>query len=113
MNFRNSALPLVAAALALSIAVAPVFAGKQVKPEKMTCEEFLEIDEEVQPVVVYWLHGKSGEIEAIDIEEYSSPVAYVVTECQKENNASVWEKVKHYFKTHTKPADLEKMEDDD
>ncbi len=112
MKTSIKVLPLVVSILALSIAGAPAIAGKQVKPEKMTCEEFIALDEEVQPVVVYWLHGKSGEVEAIDVDEYVTPVAYVLTECHKEKQSSVLDKVKHYFKTHTKPADLDKMEDD-
>ncbi|HXL09372.1 MAG TPA: HdeA/HdeB family chaperone [Candidatus Bathyarchaeia archaeon] len=42
---------------------APVFgaqsADKTVKPETMTCEEFLALGEDVQPHVVYWIHGYS------------------------------------------------------
>jgi len=45
MNKRLAALPLVASTLALSLAAAPAFAGKHIKPEKMTCEEFLMLDE--------------------------------------------------------------------
>ena len=110
MNKHLAALPLVATTLTLSIASAPVFAEKHVKPEEMTCEEFLVLDEEVQPAVIYWLHGKSGEIEAIDVDEYQIPVDYVVTECHKEKKVTVWEKVKNYFHKHTKPADTKKME---
>ncbi len=77
----------------------------------MTCEEFIALDEEVQPVVVYWLHGKSGEIEVIEIDEYQTPVAYAVTECQKEKEATVWDKIKHYFKKDKKSADPEIMKD--
>ncbi len=111
MNKGMTVLPLVVTTLALSIATAPALAGKRVKPEKMTCEEFVTLDEAVQPGVVYWLHGKSGEVEAIDVDEYQTPVIYVVTECQKEKQASVWEKIKHYFKKDTKPADPEIMKD--
>lgn len=55
----------------------------------MTCEDFLVLDEDVQPYVVYWLHGKSGEIESIDIVEYGYPVDYIVTECSKDKQATV------------------------
>lgn len=104
MHTRTAALSFVATALALSLITAPAFAGNKVKPEKITCEEFLSIDENVQPSVVYWLQGKSGDIDAIDVEEHQRPVAYVVTECYKEKTASVWDKVKDYFKTDTKSA---------
>ena len=104
MNKRLAALPFVVATLALSLAASPVFAGKKVKPEEMTCEEFLVLDEDVQSYVVYWLHGNSGEVDMIDIDEYSEPVAYVVAECTKDKKETVGQKIKHWFKTHTKHA---------
>lgn len=104
MNKRYAALPLIATALTLSISAAPAFAGKTVKPDNMTCEEFLTLDDEVQPSVIYWMQGKSGEVDEIDVDEHSRPVAYVVTECYKEKQATVWEKFKHYLKEHAKPA---------
>lgn len=57
--------------------------------------------------MIYYLHGKSGDIEGFDIEEYRRPVAYVVTECYQEKHATVWEKLKHNFanmKKHLEPA---------
>ncbi len=109
-NIHRVALPVVATALAIAFVAAPVLAGKQTNPEHMTCEEFLELGEEVQPAVVYWLHGKSGKIDAIDIEEYHTPVAYVVAECTKEKQATVWEKVTGYVAQHVKPTDMDAIE---
>jgi len=74
-------------------AVAPVFAGKQANPDTITCEEFLMLGEDVQPAVVYWLQGNSGEVDAIDIDEYEEPVVYVVTECGAEKSATLKSKV--------------------
>jgi hypothetical protein len=110
MKKSHSTLQLTAAALALTMAVAPSFAGNKVTPEKMTCEEFLAIDDEIQPAVVYWLHGKSGKVDAIEVDEYDTQVAYIVTECHKDKKATVLEKVDHWFKMHTKPTDMNEME---
>ena len=107
MNRHLVTLPVGIAVLSLSIAAAPAFAGKHakhVKPEKMTCGEFLVLDEAVQPGVIYWLHGKSGKIEAIEIDAYTYPVEYVVTECTKHKDATVWEKVNEWSGKHTRPA---------
>ena len=104
MKERRAALQFVVTTLVLSLAAGPVFAGKKVKPGEMTCNEFLMLDEEQQSYVVSWLQGNSGEIDTIDIEEYSSPVEYVVAECTENKKETVGQKVKHWFKTHTKPA---------
>lgn len=49
--------------------------------------------------MVYWLHGKLGKVEAIDLDEYDVPVAYVVAECQKDKNTTVWKKVEAWLHT--------------
>ena len=49
--------------------------------------------------MVYWLHGKLGKVEAIDLDEYDVPVAYVVAECQKAKNTTVWKKVEAWLHT--------------
>jgi hypothetical protein len=107
MNKRLSVLPLVAITLALSIATVPAFAGKSVNAEKMTCEQFLQLDQEEQSYVVAYLHGSSGQMTVFNVNEYHRPVAYVVTECYKEKKATVSEKLKYFFKHPTKPMGKE------
>ena len=100
MNKHLFVLPLAAATLALSVASTAALAADQAKPETITCEEFLTLDDDVQPGVVYWLNGKSG-------EEYDTPVTYVITECQQEKQATVWQTVKQYIekmKQHMEPT---------
>lgn len=107
MNKHLFVLPLAAATLALSVASTAALAADQAKPETITCEEFLTLDDDVQPGVVYWLNGKSGEVDAIDVEEYDTPVTYVITECQQEKQATVWQTVKQYIekmKQHMEPT---------
>ncbi len=107
MNKRFSVLPLVATALALSIATVPAFAGKTVNAGKITCEQFLQLDQEEQSYVVAHLHGSSGEMDVYDVSEYHRPVAYVVTECYMDKKATVADKIKNFFKHPTKPMGKE------
>lgn len=102
MNANRISVPLFSAVLVLLVAAAPTFAKehKQVKPEELTCSEFLTLDEEVQPSVVYYLHGKSGKVEAIAVDDYETPVTYVVDECQNDKTGTVWGKVKQWFENH-------------
>ena len=110
MNKRLSVLALVAATLALSIATVPALAGKSVNPGKMTCEQFLLLDQEEQSYVVAYLHGSSGEMDVFNVTQYHRPVAYVVTECYKEKKATVSEKIKNFFKHPTKPMGPNEMD---
>ena len=110
MNKRLSVLPIVVTTLALSIAIVPAFAGKSIDPGKITCEQFLELDQEEQSYVVAYLHGRSGEMDVFNVNEYHRPVAHVVTECYKEKKATVSEKIKNFFKHPTKPMGPDEMD---
>ena len=70
-------------------------------PAKMTCEEFVALDEVVQPKVVYWAEGfhKKGKPEdlVIDVDETDSLVPVLITECQETPKLSFWEKIKSHF----------------
>jgi acid stress chaperone HdeA len=54
---------------------------------KMTCEDFVGLDESFQPKAVYWAvaYGKGGqpEAKAVDVEGVESIVPVVVEECKK------------------------------
>jgi hypothetical protein len=100
MSKHFAALPFVLTAVAVSLSASPVLAGKKVKPEEMTCEEFLALDEGAQAYVVSWMEGKSGELDTVDIDEYSAPVTYVVAECKAAREETAWQKIKHWFATH-------------
>ncbi len=64
---------------------------------KMTCEDFVGLDESFQPKAVYWAvaYSKKGqpEAEAIDVEGVETVVPFVVQECQKAPKESFWQKV--------------------
>jgi len=73
---------------------------KTVKPETMTCEEFLALGEEVRPQAVYWIEGysKSGaKVEAMRINAFSRPITTVVAECEKTPKETLWQKIKKHF----------------
>jgi hypothetical protein len=69
---------------------------------KMTCEDFVGLDETFQPKAVYWAvaYGKGGqpEAEVVDVEGVESVVPFVVEECKKAPKESFWQKVKAEFK---------------
>lgn len=72
-----------------------------VKPTKMTCEEFLALDEVSRPKVVYWAEGfdRKGKPEAVfDVETTDRVVPVVVEACKKAPTESFWKKVKEEFK---------------
>lgn len=76
--------------------------AKGANPEKMTCEEFLELEEVVKPKVVYWAEGvnRKGKVEdaTFDVETTDRLVPVIIEVCQKEPKASFWKKLKAEFK---------------
>jgi acid stress chaperone HdeA len=69
---------------------------------KMTCEDFIGLDETFQPKAIYWAaaYAKGGKPEAavLDVDGIESVVPVVVEECRKAPKASFWEKVKAEIK---------------
>jgi acid stress chaperone HdeA len=69
---------------------------------KMTCEDFVGLDETFQPKAVYWAvaYGKHGEpdAEAVDVEGIETVIPFVVQECKKTPKESFWQKVKAEWK---------------
>jgi hypothetical protein len=69
---------------------------------KMTCEDFVELDESFQPKAVYWAvaYGKGGKPEAdeVAVEGVETVVPVVVQECKKAPKESFWAKVKAEWK---------------
>ena len=65
---------------------------------KMTCEDFVGLDETFQPKAVYWAaaYAKGGKPEAavLDVDGIESAIPFIAEECQKAPKASFWEKVK-------------------
>lgn len=80
--------------------ITPVLAATH-KPAKMTCEEFVALDDVVKPKVVYWAEGfnrKGKPVDAIvDIDATDKLVPMLVDECQKTPKASFWQKITKHF----------------
>jgi len=76
-------------------------------PTKMTCEEYVALDKEIQPQVANWLQGyteagkseKSGTAGAGAIEPVvlERDVVSVVAECGEAPKKSLWDKIKEKF----------------
>lgn len=75
--------------------------SKKVKPVKMTCEEFLSLDEDVQPEVSYFLEGynrKSNTDVAVAGEiDLERDTAVFVEICKPAPKESLWAKIKVKF----------------
>lgn len=76
--------------------------AKGTNPVKMTCEDFLTLEDVAKPKVVYWAEGydRKGKAEdaTVDVETTDSLVPLIIEVCQKEPKASFWRKMKAEFK---------------
>ena len=65
---------------------------------KMTCEEFVMLDETIKPKVVYYgvayARGGKPESAVIDVERTEKITPIIIDECKKEPKASFWQKLK-------------------
>lgn len=95
------AIGMSIAATAPALADSPVKPTKEIVPIKMTCEEFLAVDELARPQIVYWSEGysKKGELEdtTIDIDRTNRLVPALVNDCKLEPHSSYWAKMKKRF----------------
>ena len=93
------------------LALAPTADSKTAAPHqsathkplaKLTCEDFVGLDESFQPKAIYWAaaYGKHGasEGDVLDVEGIETVVPVIVDECQKTPKESFWEKVKAEIK---------------
>ena len=75
--------------------------NKRIKPTKMTCQEFVDLDDTTRPQAVYWLAGykaggtvKEGAAAEVDLER---DIGVVVVDCKQAPKESLWEKIKKTF----------------
>ncbi|WP_322011645.1 HdeA/HdeB family chaperone [Paraburkholderia sp. J12] len=76
--------------------------GPAVSPAKMTCSDFLAVDDAYKPALVYWVSGvdKLGVSETVTtVVDVGTPVAAVVGECQKTPHATLASKVRDLYKS--------------
>lgn len=98
---KNPLLGVIAtAALALAMSVTGTNANAK-QASEWTCQDFIDVGDEIQPRVVYWMEGfkKAGKPEFADVgvEDFDRPIAVVVDECKREPKATLWEKIKKVF----------------
>jgi len=92
----NVTIAVLGGVLLTATMISPVFAAPH-KPAKMTCKEFVVLDDAVKPKVVYWAEGfnsKGKEVDAVtDIDETDKLIPILVTECQKTPRTSLLKKL--------------------
>jgi hypothetical protein len=101
MKMKSTVTMAILSSILLSASmISPVLAATT-KPARMTCEEFVMLDNVVKPKVVYWAEGFNNEdkpVDAIvDIDATDKLVPVLVGECQKTPQASFWQKIKQHF----------------
>ena len=94
----------LAAVLGLTLSSAPALAKDKIK--NITCDQYLVMDSDTQKNVAYWLDGVETatsdiKVGALEIEvgytELGDPVAALVTACEGDREASLWDKIKAKF----------------
>jgi len=76
------------------------------KVKDVTCNEFLAMDAAQQNQVAYWMSGvaagsskkevDAGEID-VGYDAAGEPVAAVISDCEGDKTASLWQKIKKHF----------------
>ena len=98
MKVNVTTMAVLSGVLLSATMISPVVAETH-KPATMTCEEFVALDDVVQPKVVYWndgfINNKGKRVDAVvDIEATDQLIPVLITECQKTPKASLKEKLK-------------------
>jgi hypothetical protein len=91
---------LTSPVLAATPAAAPASAAMK-QPAKMTCEEFIALDDVQKPKVVYWAEGyskKGKPVDAVvDLDETDRLIPILVTECKETPKLTLWQKIKKHL----------------
>jgi len=114
MTTRRLSIALTLVALAFAREAG---AGESKKPvTKWTCFDFVGFDDQFKPKAVYWAtaYSKGGKPEAavVDIAGTEKVIPIIVDECQKDPQASFWQKLKSTWSKveADAKADLKKIE---
>ena len=102
MDLKRIATAVVATTLFASSTVAFGQSSTSKKPiEKMTCEEFVGLEDSFKPNAVSWAiaYGANGKPESagVSVEGIQQIVPVVIEACQKTPKESFWQKVKGEF----------------
>ncbi len=103
MYLQRIVTGVIAATIVGSLTVAFAASSAAQKPlGKMTCDDFLGIEESFKPKVVYWAvaYGKGGKPESagIDIEGTEKIIPAIIDVCKKAPKESFWQKLKAEIK---------------
>jgi acid stress chaperone HdeA len=102
MKLKRIATAVLATTLFASstVAFAQSSSGKKAV-EKMTCEDFVGLQDSFKPDAVYWAiaYGEDGKPESagVNVEGIEQIVPVVIEACQKAPKESFWQKVKAEF----------------
>ena len=92
---------LSSAAFAASPAAAASDAAAKRNPAKMTCKEFVALDDVQKPKVVYWVEGYSKKGKpvdsVVDFDETDKLIPVLVTECKETPKLTLWQKFKKHL----------------
>jgi HdeA/HdeB family protein len=102
MKLNRIATAVLATTLFASSTVAFAQSASSKKPlEKMTCEEFVGLEDSFKPHAVSWAvaYGADGKPESagVNVEGIQRVVPVVIEACQKTPKESFWQKVKAEF----------------
>jgi acid stress chaperone HdeA len=102
MKLKRIATAVLATTLFASSTVAFAQSASSKKPlEKMTCEEFVGLEDSFKPHAVSWAvaYGADGKPESagVNVEGIQRVVPVVIEACQKTPKESFWQKVKAEF----------------
>ena len=102
MKLKRIATAVLATTLFAGSTVAFAQSASSKKPfEKMTCEDFVGLDESFKPDAVYWAvaYGEDGKPEGagVSVEGIERMVPVIVEACQTTPKQSFWQKVKAEF----------------
>jgi hypothetical protein len=93
-------MAVVSSVLLFTSLMTPVMAATP-KPVKMTCDEFVAVDDVVKPKLVYWAEGFNSKgkpvDQVVDVERTDRLIPVLITECKETPKTPFWERVKNHF----------------
>jgi len=92
----------IGAALSAGMSIIhPAGAAGGKKSSERTCQDFLPVDDDLEPQVICFMEGydKAGrpDVAEVDVAYFDRPITAVVTECQKDPQAGLWDKIRNFF----------------
>jgi acid stress chaperone HdeA len=95
-------IPIMLAAVLAAASLPAVAAAPANKPlGQWTCEEFLAVNDQVKPKVVFWAiaYAKGGKPEAavLDIDATEKVTPAIIDSCTKAPKTSFWQTVKNHW----------------